>query len=64
MCHDCAFQPYCGSDPVYHYATQGDYVGNKIKSEFCGRNMAIFKKLIDYIENDEEVLGIFKSWMR
>ncbi len=25
MCSECAFQPFCGSDPVFHHATQGDY---------------------------------------
>jgi len=34
-CSSCAFEPYCGSDPVYHYATQGDPVGIKPLSEFC-----------------------------
>jgi uncharacterized protein len=29
MCEECAFLPYCGSDPDYHYATQGDFVGHK-----------------------------------
>src|SRR5581483_11255438 len=28
-CSSCAFEPYCGSDPVYHHATQGDPVGIK-----------------------------------
>ena len=23
MCTDCAFEPYCGADPVYHHATIG-----------------------------------------
>ena len=41
MCSDCAFEPYCGADPVYHYATTGDFVGRKPLSGFCRRNMAI-----------------------
>ena len=39
MCTDCAFEPYCGADPVYHHATSGDYVGRKPNSAFCQRNM-------------------------
>ena len=27
MCSDCAFEPFCGADPVFHHATQGDVVG-------------------------------------
>ena len=29
MCSECAFEPFCGADPVFHYATQGDVVGLK-----------------------------------
>ena len=29
MCSDRAFEPFCGADPVYHHATQGDFVGRK-----------------------------------
>jgi radical SAM protein with 4Fe4S-binding SPASM domain len=36
-CSDCAFQPYCGSDPIYHHATQGDMVGHRPTSGFCAR---------------------------
>src|SRR5262249_32132299 len=46
MCSDCAFQPYCGSDPVFHHTTQGDYIGHKPSSAFCSRNMAIIRRLI------------------
>ena len=46
MCSDCAFEPYCGADPVFHRATQGDFVGKKPMSAFCIRNMAIFRRLV------------------
>ena len=39
MCQDCAFEPYCGADPTYHHATEGDYVGRKPTSAFHRRNM-------------------------
>ena len=29
MCSECAFEPYCGAEPVYHMATRGNYVGRK-----------------------------------
>src|SRR5262249_32031519 len=47
MCNDCAFEPYCGADPSYHYATSGDFVGRKPSSGFCRRNMQIFNLLLD-----------------
>ena len=34
-CSDCAYQLYCGSDPVFHHATQGDMMGHRPTSEFC-----------------------------
>src|SRR6266851_4284059 len=40
-CTSCAFEPYCGSDPVYHHATQGDPVGIKPLSEFCARQKSV-----------------------
>lgn len=62
MCSDCAFEPYCGADPVYHHATQGDFVGRKPESGFCKRNMAIFKGLIARIEADADIRELFTRW--
>ena len=62
MCSDCAFEPFCGSDPVYHYATSGDFVGRKPESDFCRRNMAIFKHLLDLYESDPAARSTFLSW--
>jgi uncharacterized protein len=62
MCSDCAFEPYCGADPVFHYATQGDFVGRKPTSAFCQRNMAIFRHLIGLMEDDPEIRHIFRTW--
>ena len=38
-CNDCAFLPYCGSDPVLHRATQGDTIGHKAFSAFCSKQI-------------------------
>jgi uncharacterized protein len=62
MCSECAFEPYCGSDPVFHHATQGDFVGRKPLSGFCTRNMAIFRRLITLMREDDEVRRIFVRW--
>jgi radical SAM protein with 4Fe4S-binding SPASM domain len=62
MCSDCAFEPWCGSDPVFHLATQGDFVGHKPTSSFCGRNMAIFRRLVSLMRDDVEVRRIFRRW--
>jgi uncharacterized protein len=63
MCNECAFEPYCGSDPVYHHATQGDYIGHKPSSAFCNRNMAIFRRLITLMEDDPKTKEIFYKWV-
>jgi uncharacterized protein len=62
MCSWCAFEPWCGSDPVYHHATQGDFVGKKPLSAFCGRNMAIFKGLITRMSEQPDVRAMFERW--
>lgn len=62
MCHDCAFEPYCGADPVYHYAVSDDYVGRKPESEFCHRNMETFRYLILKMESDPFVKSLFMKW--
>jgi His-Xaa-Ser system radical SAM maturase HxsB len=64
MCAECAFEPFCGADPVFHHATQGDHVGLKPTSAFCERNMAIFKRLITLMEADESTRRLFLSWVR
>ena len=46
MCTDCAFEPYCGADPVFHHATMDDFVGHKAISAFCQRNMGVFTAIL------------------
>lgn len=62
-CSDCAFLPYCGSDPVYHHATQGDKVGHKPTSRFCQKNMSIMRHLIQLMEDDAEARQVLESWI-
>jgi His-Xaa-Ser system radical SAM maturase HxsB len=64
MCNDCAFESYCGADPVFHHATQKDFVGHKPTSQFCSRNMAIFKRLIALMQDDPAAKAIFHRWIR
>lgn len=61
-CGWCAFEPYCGADPVFHHATQGDAVGKKPLSAFCNRHMAVFRGLIIRMEDDPEVRAMFERW--
>jgi len=62
MCSDCAFESFCGADPVYHYATSKDFLAKKPESDFCHRNMSIFKYLICLMEEDPYVKRLFFRW--
>src|ERR1700737_4395214 len=63
MCADCAFEPFCGAEPVFHHATQGDPVGRKPTSAFCKRNMSIFRYLIEALESDGAAKAVFTRWV-
>lgn len=63
-CSDCAFQTYCGADPIFHHATQGDMYGHRPSSDFCTRNMESIKHLFSYIaEDDPATMAIFWTWL-
>jgi len=63
MCSDCAFNMYCGTDPLYHYRAQGNWIGHRPTSEFCFRNMEIIKHLVCLLEDDREARQVLMSWM-
>jgi His-Xaa-Ser system radical SAM maturase HxsB len=64
-CSDCALQTYCGSDPVFNYATQGDVFGHRPSSDFCRRNMQVIKHLFELIsKNDHETMRTFWAWIQ
>lgn len=62
LCEECAFEDYCGSDPIYHYATQGDVVGHKALSAFCTKNITIFRFLLSLMDEDREASKILRKW--
>ena len=63
-CSDCAFQVYCGADPVRNYTTQNDMEGFRPTSSFCKKNKAIIQHIFSLIINRrDEVMPIFKSWI-
>jgi His-Xaa-Ser system radical SAM maturase HxsB len=61
-CADCVFEPHCGSEPVYHHATQRDPVGIKPLSDFCERQKGIMRILIDLLENSADDAAILRRW--
>jgi radical SAM protein with 4Fe4S-binding SPASM domain len=60
-CDTCAFEPYCGSDPTYHHATSGDFVGHKTFSAFCERNTGVFTHLIS-LTKDPFARDLLRRW--
>jgi His-Xaa-Ser system radical SAM maturase HxsB len=63
-CSDCAYQPYCGADPVRNFSTQNDLFGHRPTSGFCGKNMGVIKHLLDLLlTKDPELERIFWAWM-
>jgi uncharacterized protein len=62
-CADCAFLPYCGSDPIYHYRSQGDIVGHRPTSAFCTKNMGILRHLFRLLrEEDPFIRSVLTGW--
>jgi len=63
-CSECAFQQYCGADPVHNHATQGNMYGHRPTSDFCQKNMEIIRYLIDLMESDSRIKKNFERWAK
>jgi His-Xaa-Ser system radical SAM maturase HxsB len=62
-CADCVFVPWCGADPIDHYARQGDTIGHRPTSDFCRKQMGMFDLLFEKWEASEpQDRGILESW--
>ena len=63
-CSWCVYKPYCGSDPIRNYITQGDMVGPRPTNDFCKEHFSIFKILFDYLElENDDIEDVFWSWI-
>ena len=64
-CSHCAYQPYCGADPVRNYSEQGTMEGFRPTNEMCIKTKAIIRYLFQLIKkNDPEINRIFWSWIK
>ncbi len=61
-CSDCAYNAFCGADPVRNYLKHGDMEGFRPESEFCIKNREIIKFLIEK-SLDPMNYKIFQSWI-
>ncbi|MGU9858588.1 His-Xaa-Ser system radical SAM maturase HxsB [Pseudomonas sp. LF245] len=63
-CSDCALVPYCGADPIEHYARQGDPIGHRSFSTFCQKNTALLTHLFSLLRNgDHSTQRVLMSWL-
>jgi uncharacterized protein len=63
-CADCALLPWCGADPVHHYATTGDVVPHIPGSDFHEKNSFLIQHLLALLERDAQTRRILWSWVR
>ncbi len=63
-CSECAFQSWCGSDPVRHHAVQGDVLGHRPTSDFCRKHMGVMKLLVRILEDEPDNARILRSWAK
>ena len=64
VCSDCAFQSFCGADPVFHYGTQGDLSGYIPSSDFHKKHFFIIKHLLELYHSNPETAQIFRRWVQ
>lgn len=63
-CSHCAFQMYCGIDPVRNYVTQNDVMGHRPTSDSCLIHKEVIKYLFEIIlKNDPYYMDVFWSWL-
>lgn len=61
-CCYCAYQPYCGTDPVRNYIANGRI--DIICKDSCKKYSAIFDTLFGYLNtNNREIHDVFWSWI-
>ncbi len=63
-CSECAFQSYCGADPIHNHATQNDLWGYRPTSTFCQKNMEIIRYLLELMDSDSRIKNIFETWVK
>ncbi|NVZ65215.1 His-Xaa-Ser system radical SAM maturase HxsB [Pseudomonas gingeri] len=63
-CSDCALVPYCGADPIEHFARLGDPIGHRAFSSFCEKNMGLLTHLFTLLrDGDEKTQRVLMSWL-
>lgn len=62
MCAQCAYKPYCGAEPVFHYEMQKSVVGQMPSSPWCVSHMGIFDVIFRKLR-DPKNREVFDKWL-
>ncbi|MDD5304854.1 MAG: His-Xaa-Ser system radical SAM maturase HxsB [Elusimicrobia bacterium] len=62
MCHQCAFKPYCGVEPVFHYETQKSVFGQMPTSGWCVSHMGVFDVIFRKLR-DPRARKVMDKWL-
>ena len=63
-CAWCAYQNYCGCDPIRNYLESGRESRNMVDSPFCRKYSKTIEGLLKLIKNaDEQTMNILWSWI-
>ena len=61
-CEQCAYQPFCGTDPCQSISEQGEPIGDKSISTFCNYHKAMFRYLVDRYYSDLDARELLETW--
>lgn len=62
MCQQCAYKPYCGVEPVFHYETQKSVFGQMPTSGWCVSHMGVFDVIFRKLR-DPRSRKILDKWL-
>ncbi len=62
MCAQCAYKPWCGAEPVFHYEMQRSIAGQMPTSPWCAIHMGIFDILMKRLR-EPAARAVFDRWL-
>ena len=62
MCAQCAYKPWCGAEPVFHYEMQRSITGQMPTSPWCVMHMGLFDILLKRLR-DPKSREVFDGWL-
>ena len=62
-CAECAYQPYCGTDPCQSISNDGEPIGDKSSSLFCQYHMGMFRFFVEELRTNSESASMLIGWV-